>query len=313
MLKPLMSAIVVAVLVGPVPGAAQTPPPPAPARPAPTRSGGYDALLATQQSDITLLQRRNAELEADNRNVRATIDSLRGEVVRLRQELTTAVQAQSAEHAWSRVRLWLVTISAAVALAAAAAALLSFRHARRVARREAAERVFRDWWSDELSGLRGYFFNEFLPRHWPALEHCGVKDLAERVPEDGGRARRLCFFFDKVGWQAAMGLVRVEDVMPPMQQTMRRTWQVMQPLIEYDRAVNLGSMSDPVYLTGFEWLFEWSERPRNHHARILLSAHGLLRRRQVKALRQSLDRQNAAFLEYCAGLRRAPAAVRDAH
>jgi hypothetical protein len=307
MLKQLVRTLALAVLVGPF--AAEAQPKPAVA-PAPVRPpGGYDAMLATQQSDITLLQRRNAELEADTRNVRAAIDSLRTELVRLRDELNTAIHAQGAAQAWTRVWLWLAIIAAVAALAAAVATLLMLRQGRRTARREAAERVFHQWWSDELSALRAYFFNEFLPRHWPTLEHCGVQDLARRVPEDGGRVRRLCMFFDEMGWQAAMGLIRVEDVMAPMQHTMRRTWQVMKPLIDYDRAVNPGSMSDPVALMGFEWLYYWSERPRNHHAHLLRSAHGLLRRRQVKELRASLDRENEAFQAYCAGLRQKGPAV----
>jgi hypothetical protein len=291
MVKHLVQALAIAVLVGPFVAEAQT------------RPGGYDALLATQQSDITLLQRRNAELEADTRNVRAAIDSLRGELVRLRQELSSTGQAHGGEQAWARVRSWIIGVSAALALTGALAALLTYRHARRVARREAAERLFHQWWGDELSALRGYFFHEFLPKHWPRLEHCGVRDVALRVPEDTGRVRRLCFFFDELGWQAAMGLIRVEDVMGPMQHTMRRTWQVIKPLVDHDRAANPGSMSDPTWLVGFEWLYRWSELPRNQHARLLLSAHGMLRRKQVKALRESLDRENAAFLEYCAGLR----------
>lgn len=299
MLKQLVRTLAIAVLIGPFGAEAQPKPAQAQVRP----PGGYDAMLATQQSDITLLQRRNAELEADTRNVRAAIDSLRTELVRLREELNTALHAQVAAQTWSRVWLWLAVVAAGAALAAGVATLLMLRQGRRVARREAAERVFHQWWSDELSALRAYFFNEFLPRHWPTLEHCGMQDLARRVPEDGGRVRRLCMFFDEVGWQAAMGLIRVEDVMAPMQHTMRRTWQVMKPLIDYDRAVNPGSTSDPVSLMGFEWLYYWSERPRNHHAHLLRSAHGLLRRRQVKELRASLDRENQAFQEYCAGLR----------
>jgi hypothetical protein len=312
MLKGVFRAIAIVALLGPFAADAQTHPASPSARP-----GGYDAMLASQQSDITLLQRRNAELEADTRNVRAAIDSLRGELLRLRREVGTIEQAQASLQTQSHAVVWALGLAVAVALVSAAAAMLAFRKARQAVRREAAERVFKEWWSEELSGARTYFFNEFLPKHWPHLTDCGVTDLAVRVPEDEGRTRRLCVFFDSVGWQAAMGLVRVEDVIGPMQQSMQRLWHVMKDVIEYERAATQAPTSDPGHLVGFEWLYEWSARPRNRQVHVVksgrlwwLTGRRVLRREQAKAFRESVEQENAAFFEYCAGLRRVAGTAR---
>jgi hypothetical protein len=298
MLKVLLRAVAIVALVGPLAAQAQS-------------RGGYDAMLASQQSEISLLQRRNAELEADTRNLRAAFDSLRGEVVRLRQELGAAQQAQAGLETRSHAALWALGVAAAIALVSAVTALLALRQVRRAAHREVSERVFREWWSEDLAAVRAYFFNEFLPKDWPRLTDCGVTDIAARVPDDGGRVRRLCVFFDTVGWQAAMGMVKIEEVIGPMQQSMQRTWHVVKEFVEYERAATHTPSSDPGYLVGFEWLYEWSARPRNRYVHLVksgrlwwLTGPRLLRRRQATAMRENVERENAAFLEYCAGLRR---------
>lgn len=160
-------------------------------------------------------------------------------------------------------------ISAIIALFAVLLSLVSIRLAKRVATKEATDLIFRDWWSNELRELRKYFFYDFLPNHRAKLIGKGMKEIDRIILEDDGRTTRLCYFFDRVGWLGAAGLIDVDYVLGPMQHAMRRTWIVMEPLIAKERELQANKMLDPVFQYGFEWLFRRSSRASKHQANLL--------------------------------------------
>ena len=189
-------------------------------------------------------------------------------------------------------------ISTIVALIAVWLSLQSNRQAQRTTIREATEVIFKEWWGEELRGLRRYFFLEFVPKHRAKLVGKGMKDIDRVIPEDKGRTRQLCYFFDRVGWLAAAGLIDVDYVLGPMQHSMRRAWIVMEPLIAKERIFQPNEQFDPVFQYGFEWLFRRSSQPKNHQAHLL--GHRFLRphirtRQQILELRAQIDMDEANF------------------
>ena len=160
-------------------------------------------------------------------------------------------------------------IASVVALFAIWLSLASNRHAQQSAIRESTDIIFKEWWSDELRELRRYFFLEFIPKHRAKLIGKSMKEISQVVPEDNGRTTRLCYFFDRVGWLGAAGLIEVDYVLGPMQHMVRRTWIVMEPLIMEGRELRPSKDFDPVFQYGFEWLFKRSCQPKKHQAFLL--------------------------------------------
>jgi hypothetical protein len=127
--------------------------------------------------------------------------------------------------------------------------------------------IFREWWSDDFRKLREYFFYEFIPDNLQKVSGHSLKDL-DKLIDDQGRTTRLCFFFDRIGWLGAAGLIDVDYVLGPMQHTMRKIWFVTEPLILEARHTTVPY--DPVYQYGFEWLFARSEQQGQHQADLLM-------------------------------------------
>ncbi|MFH2040206.1 MAG: hypothetical protein ABIJ65_12305, partial [Chloroflexota bacterium] len=78
-----------------------------------------------------------------------------------------------------------------------------------------------------------------------------------------------CYFFDKVGWLGAAGLIDVDYILAPMQHYLRRAWIAMEPLINRSREFSNDKPYDPVYQWGFEWLYLRTNQTRKHQARLL--------------------------------------------
>jgi len=190
---------------------------------------------------------------------------------------------------------WQTTISmfsSLIALIALLIFLRSSRHAKRVAIKEATDLIFRDWWSEELRRLRGYFFYDFLPNGRAKLIGKGMKEIDRVIPGDEGRTTKFCYFFDRVGWLGAAGLIDVDYVLGPMQHTMRRTWIVMEPLIAKERELQADKMLDPVFQYGFEWLFKRSNKCRKHQVNLLryrFHRPGIWTRRKLRAFKKQID------------------------
>jgi hypothetical protein len=178
------------------------------------------------------------------------------------------------------------------------------RSAKRIATRDVTERVYEKWWGkpgvEDIRELRKYFYTEFLEKYLPIAQAkaVGLKDIEVVIPEDQGRARKLCYFFDQVGWLGAAGLLDVDYVLGPMQHVMRRVWFVMKPFIMRQRRkeVDKPNQFDPAYQRGFEWLFMYSER--NHQAKLFLnkfSRPSILSRESFRSLMQEIDENELDF------------------
>lgn len=173
--------------------------------------------------------------------------------------------------------------------------------ARRAAIREATDEVFREWWSPELSRLRSYFFLEFVPKHLPkarADPECSLKNLTLQFPGDEGRAKELCYWFDRIGWLGACGLIEVDYVLGPMQHVMRRTWLALEPLILRERRQDIAGHLDPVFQFGIEWLYKRSSEPRCHQVKLIASRFNdppLRDEDELEALRERITIDESAF------------------
>jgi len=174
----------------------------------------------------------------------------------------------------------------------------SNRRAQRSIIRESTEIIYKEWWSEEIHSTRRYFYEDFIPNHRYKLVGKSMKDIEVVVPEDNGRTRRLCYFFDKVGWLGAAGLIDVNYILGPMQHYLRRTWIVMEPLILKSRIYEEGKPFDPVYQWGFEWLFLRSSQSENHQARLLsrsFSIPSILTKKELFELIQHIDVDESNF------------------
>jgi hypothetical protein len=172
------------------------------------------------------------------------------------------------------------------------------RRAQRSMIRESTEIIFKEWWSEEIHSIRRYFYEDFIPNHRYKLVGKSMKDIEIVVPEDRGRTRQLCYFFDKVGWLAAAGLIDADYILGPMQHYLRRTWIVMEPLIEKSRIYEAGKPFDPVYQWGFEWLYLRSNRPDKHQARLLsrsFSDPAILTKKEILELVGHINLDEANF------------------
>ena len=177
-------------------------------------------------------------------------------------------------------------------------AYLQFRQRQKEARREATDRIFEEWWSPHFADLRKYFFQEFVPKYRISLNRKGMKRIADEISEDRGQSQKLCFFFDKVGWLGAAGLIDVDYVLGPMQQAMRRCWIVMEPLIRHEREIGSEGRPDPVYQFGFEWLYERSSKPRYHLSELVkrrFSKPKIRSKQEIQAIRNQIEKDERTF------------------
>jgi hypothetical protein len=130
--------------------------------------------------------------------------------------------------------------------------------------REATQQVYREWWSDELRDLRRYFYREFVPLYRKELLGKCIKEIELTFEADRGRIRKLCYFFERVGWLGAAGLIDVDYILGPMQHCVRFVWLAMEPFIlEERKPQNLSQVDSShhsVYLSGFEWLYKRSSQ-----------------------------------------------------
>ena len=135
------------------------------------------------------------------------------------------------------------------------------------ARRQASEIVFGEWASEEMRETRRYFFGTFVPTHRPHLQEVSLSEVSDAVADDNGRVRRLCNYFDRLGWLAAAELIDADYVMGPMQHSMRHVWLVVKDMVDTERErITCDKIPDPVFMAGFEWLYLWSDQKRNAHA-----------------------------------------------
>lgn len=137
--------------------------------------------------------------------------------------------------------------------------------------RQATQQVYKEWWSDEMRDLRHYFYREFVPKHRKQLIGKCIKEIELIVADDHGRIRKLCYFFERVGWLGAAGLIDVDYILGPMQHCVRFVWLAMEPFILEERKPQnisqIDSSHHSVYLSGFEWLYK---RSNHKHQAILI-------------------------------------------
>lgn len=146
-----------------------------------------------------------------------------------------------------------------------------FKQERSANRREATQRIFDDWWSEELSDWRHHFNVDFLPVAVEAYSRYSLKDVHIYLNDPDRRLAKLTGFFDYVGWLGAAGLIDVDYVLGPIQHQARRIWIATEPLILRARYPEQG-VSDPIFRMGFEWIILRSEVQANDHANILREA-----------------------------------------
>jgi hypothetical protein len=183
------------------------------------------------------------------------------------------------------------------------------RETRNVHIKEATDSIFKIWWSDELNKLRKYFYKEFLPKYLAKLKDASLKEVQIIIKEDEGQAREICYFFDRVGWLGAAGLIDVDYVLGPMQHTLRRVWIAMCPLIKRERQIGTQERFDPVFQLGFEWLFERSNKKTNNQASLLakrFTKPELLCKKAIKKMRLDIIDDEARFQEYLKRLKDIP-------
>jgi hypothetical protein len=137
--------------------------------------------------------------------------------------------------------------------------------------REATQQVYKEWWGDELRDLRHYFYREFIPKYRQQLIGKSIREIELTVNDDRGRIRKLCYFFERVGWLGAAGLIDVDYIMGPMQHCVRFVWLALEPFIMEERKPQnlplLDSSHHSVYLSGFEWLYK---RSTHKHQAVLI-------------------------------------------
>jgi hypothetical protein len=145
------------------------------------------------------------------------------------------------------------------------AGILIYSAQRRRNIRDATGSVFEEWWGDELSQVRVFFFEEFcflpLVRNGTQVPfRCLMRALDADYATKGmsTRIRTLCSFFDKVGWLAAAALIDVDDVLGPMQETVRLVWRVLGTSVVAGREEPPRADTGPVLFYGMEWLYKRS-------------------------------------------------------
>jgi hypothetical protein len=243
------------------------------------------------QNEVAVLRAANASLKTTVESLQNRLASIESTNNALRVSIA-GVQGKSDVSFWLQVPQLLLTAVTGIWIS-----LLLLRHRRRVATRDATERIFAEWWSDDLAELRQHF-REFTAKHRARFIGKGMKQIANEFREDGRRTQRFCFFFDKVGWLGAAGLIDVDYVLAPMQHAMRRCWIAMEPLIKHDREPAPGQSLDPVYQWGFEWLYKRSSEAKHHQANLLRTKFSRPRLRsdaEIMTLKEQIDKDEKQF------------------
>lgn len=165
------------------------------------------------------------------------------------------------------------------------------------AHRDATQQIYMEWWSDEMNSLRRYFFREFLPLHRNELLGRSIREIEYIVENDKGRVRKLCYFFERVGWLGAAGLIDVDYILGPMQHVVRIVWIAMEPFIIEERNINhIESAHHSVYLSGFEWLYKRSGK--KHQAVLIRTQFSKPRLRswqEIETLKRLIDEDEKKF------------------
>lgn len=192
------------------------------------------------------------------------------------------------------------TISALISglsLAASGLAVLFTWQGHRLSQRfgikETADRIFTEWWSQEMRELRLYFMLEFVPTHRSKVLGLKLTQIQHTLPEDKGRMIRLCYFFDRIGWLASAGLIDVDYVLGPMQHVLRRLYFATESFLHEDQKAN------PLYYHGFVWLFERSNRKGKDQASLISKRFvrpRTLGRKETTSLRNHLRTEEELFL-----------------
>jgi hypothetical protein len=166
--------------------------------------------------------------------------------------------------------------------------------------REATQQVYKEWWSNEMNALRKYFYREFVPLYRKQLLGKCIREIEQIVEDDKGRIRKLCYFFERVGWLGAAGLIDVDYILGPMQHCVRFVWMAMEPFILEERQPqnlsHIDSVHHSVYLSGFEWLYKRSAQ--KHQANLIGSKFKrprLRSRSEIKALKAWIDDDEQKF------------------
>lgn len=163
--------------------------------------------------------------------------------------------------------------------------------------RDATQQIYMEWWSDEMNSLRRYFFREFLPLHRAGLLGRSIREVEFLIENDKGRIRRLCYFFERVGWLGAAGLIDVDYILGPMQHVVRVVWLAMEPfIIEERNNDHIESAHHSVYLSGFEWLYKRSGQ--KHQAVLIRTKFSKPRLRsweEIATLKRLIDEDEAKF------------------
>ncbi|MCX7110191.1 MAG: hypothetical protein NTX45_08695 [Proteobacteria bacterium] len=193
---------------------------------------------------------------------------------------------------------WKDIATVIIALCALIIASRNWNSSRQKNLKDATDKIFEEWWHEDTKALRTYFVDEFLSSKLPLLNGCSMKSVEKIVQGDDGRLNRLCYFFDRVGWLAAAGLIDVDYVMAPMQHFMRRLWLTIEPQVMFERQLvpDKTPLFDPVYYKGFEWLFRRSSTWHGHQAFVLYRI-GIIRSIcQVIKTRRAIQRSESEFI-----------------
>jgi hypothetical protein len=161
-------------------------------------------------------------------------------------------------------------IAAGIALVSLGCSAALYRLARRTEAREATAALMTEWWGPELAELRRYYRTEFADFHSQLASggEMPFRELERRLRQEGhgSELRRLCFFFDRVGWLGASGLVNVDYVLTAFQHYVKDLWLTMQPFVEQERR---REYRNPIFLFGFEWLNRRTAEPGKDQAHLI--------------------------------------------
>jgi hypothetical protein len=193
-----------------------------------------------------------------------------------------------------------MSASDTVAAIAAGIALLSlgfsaalYRLARRTEAREATAALMTEWWSPEVARLRRYYRTEFTHFYsqLASRDELSFRELEQQLEAagHGPELRLLCYFFDRVGWLGANGLVDVDYILTAFQHYVKDMWSTMQPFVEHER---LPKYQNPIFLFGFEWLDRRAHKrgkDQAHLIRVRFRDPRLVTRDGEKRLRGRID------------------------
>jgi hypothetical protein len=153
----------------------------------------------------------------------------------------------------------ILCIGLIISFATAIFSLMRNRQAIKKATWEATNEIYKEWWSDELKELRQSFYEKLTLIYDKSIPIKELKEMESMFPDDFSKIRKLCYFFDRVGWLGAAKLIDIDYILAPMQHSVRRVWMTMEPFIQNERIPSPNKLLDPVYLSGFEWLFKHTE------------------------------------------------------